>query len=80
MDLAPGYATGSAYDMDWVDNAGRTALSVAIVRDRLEMIELLLDHGADPNFRNVVPLVLAAGSGSVGAVRMLLARHAVANS
>jgi hypothetical protein len=36
-DSAPRCATGSKDDMDWVDNAGRTALSAAIVGDALEM-------------------------------------------
>jgi hypothetical protein len=44
------------------------------------VIELLLDHGAGPSFRVVEPLVLAAGSGSVDSLRMLLTHDADDNS
>ncbi|MCB4458461.1 ankyrin repeat domain-containing protein [Leisingera sp. McT4-56] len=62
------------------DTALGTPLMVAAGRDRTELIQLLLDHGADLETtggrEQRTPLHTAAASGAEGAVRMLLASGA----
>jgi ankyrin repeat protein len=60
-----------------------TPLILASRSGRAEMVETLLNAGADPNqatSTGATPLMLAAGSGSVDAVSTLLARKADVNA
>jgi ankyrin repeat protein len=57
------------------DRKGRTPLFYAIIAKRIKNIEILLEHGADPNHINsflITPLILACEEGFFPAVRMLI--------
>lgn len=59
---------------------GRTALHLAVASENLEVVELLLQRGANVNARSrqgkLTPLHVAAAQGSVDLVEHLLAAHA----
>ncbi|XP_061602864.1 ankyrin repeat and SOCS box protein 2-like isoform X1 [Cololabis saira] len=62
---------------------GETALLVAINKDYLECVRLLLEHGADPNIQNnekETPLYRACELNSPAIVAMLLNRGATVNT
>lgn len=72
--------------VDAVTTSGDTALTLASGLENLEVIKLLVQRGANPNFRppnGVTPLPAAAGRGRTGVVRSLSALgadvHAVDN-
>src|SRR6202012_304017 len=59
-----------------------TPLFMACQNGRAKMIDLLLEHGAEPNGANALgttPLMIASASGSVDAVKVLLGHGADAN-
>ena len=70
---------------------GPTVLSVAVKRERLDIVSILLDYRADPNLRGnfeglpsydvceAYPLLLAAKAGSLGTVTLLVERGARLN-
>lgn len=57
-----------------------SALAVAISNGRTEVIDFLLDKGADPNANGGKPLQKAVSRGSVEVVRKLLEKGATSNS
>jgi ankyrin repeat protein len=62
-------------DIDEVDFKGWTGLHWALVREREDVIALLLDSGADPNHptgTGRLPLNIAMRSGQGGALKLLL--------
>jgi ankyrin repeat protein/uncharacterized glyoxalase superfamily protein PhnB len=58
------------------DTHGSTALHAAAARGHRDVVRLLLQHGADPNARdvgdNATPLHFAAGAGHIDVVRLLI--------
>lgn len=55
--------------------SGESCLVAAIDTDNIEMVELLLNHGADPNLQDEnsnTPLALAIAAGNVKAVETLI--------
>ena len=61
------------------DNAGQTALGVAVYYGNLKMVQLLFDRGADVNagrYDGVTALMIAAQNGYPGIVQYLLDRGA----
>ena len=67
---------------------GRSALDAAITATDLPMVQLLLKHGADPNFdgkqntgagQGAPPIVRAARRGSVGILQAMLQANADVN-
>ena len=42
---APGSAARAQFDLDCVDPLGRSALSIAIINENPEMMEVLLENG-----------------------------------
>ncbi len=66
-------------NIDEVDFKGWTGLHWALVRERSEIIVLLLELGADPNRPTAsgrIPLNIAMRSGQANAVKLLLAAGA----
>ena len=56
-------------------STGETALGCAVRHEDLEMVELLLDRNADPNFSNEgedAPLMTAIGSGNIAIAKRLI--------
>lgn len=70
-------------DHDARDQRGMTALHIAVEQDFRNLMDVLLDVGADPNLRDTVrgftPLHHAASAGLVMAARILLSRGADPN-
>ncbi|CAL8100802.1 unnamed protein product [Calicophoron daubneyi] len=64
------------YDVNEVAPDGETALTCAVSANALRIVEMLLKHGADPNFRSkkveCTPLMEAASVGYTDIVRLLL--------
>ncbi|CAH8664748.1 unnamed protein product [Dicrocoelium dendriticum] len=64
------------YDVNEVAPDGETALTCAVSANALRIVEMLLKHGADPNFRGkkveCTPLMDAASVGYTDIVRLLL--------
>ncbi|KAF5620453.1 ankyrin protein [Fusarium sp. NRRL 52700] len=68
-------------DIDAKGEKGYTALGIAATTGRLDIVSMLLDHGADPNMRNgqhnsSAPLHIAANKGHRSIVIELLKRGA----
>ena len=55
---------------------GETALMLAAIGGRLEIVRMLLDGGAEPNQPGWTPLIYAAVNNHVEVARLLLARNA----
>ena len=63
------------YDVNCTDDKQRTCLHIASAKGNVEIIRLLLEHGANPNIRDCVnnlPIHLAIISSQVPAVTLLL--------
>ncbi|KAF5401982.1 Ankyrin repeat domain-containing protein 17 [Paragonimus heterotremus] len=64
------------YDVNEIAADGETALTCAVSANALRIVEMLLKHGADPNFRGkkveCTPLMEAASVGYTDIVRLLL--------
>ncbi|KAA3681374.1 ankyrin repeat domain-containing protein 17 [Paragonimus westermani] len=64
------------YDVNEIAPDGETALTCAVSANALRIVEMLLKHGADPNFRGkkveCTPLMEAASVGYTDIVRLLL--------
>lgn len=75
---AVAYFIHHQYPMDICYNGGWTALKWAIARGHLNITQLLLSHGADPNKdeNTFIPLSFAAQYGQEAIVRLLLERGA----
>ena len=73
---------GGSPDARFEDSNGCTLLHPAVDGGRLDIVELLLDRGADPNVvsgEGYTPLHLAAGRQEPEIARLLLARGAAAS-
>lgn len=76
------YLIGKSVDLNLRDGKGETALVRAIVRDHLEAVDLLLEHGANVNLDNKkgkTPLHAAVSGKCYRIVRTLLAHRADPN-
>ena len=65
-------------------NTGATPLHYACMKGHVDLVRLLLDHGADPRRATAstsswTPLLLACQHGHIGVARLLLRRHADPN-
>lgn len=65
--------------VNYVDKTGQSPLTMAIRRNSKQIVEILLDNGADINLKNTkgqTPLVVACKKGNFEIVKMLLDRGA----
>ena len=63
--------------LDFVDDTGESPLTMAVKRNHEDIVEILLDNGANINFANSkgqTPIMLAIKKGNFSLVRMLLNR------
>ena len=60
--------------------SGETALMLASINGRLDVVRMLLDSGADPNLPGWTPLIYAAVNNHVEVARLLLSRGAQVNA
>ncbi|KAK4868449.1 hypothetical protein LT330_007171 [Penicillium expansum] len=78
IEAAVSYFIQDQYPVDMSHNGGWTALQFAISTDHLNIIQLLLSHGANPSGASqdnfTTPLSLAAQYGQEAIVRLLLDR------
>ncbi|KAJ5294888.1 hypothetical protein N7508_009709 [Penicillium antarcticum] len=75
--------TGKAIEIDAVELRGKTALHVATAHDRIDIVLLLLEHGASVNAASDggwTPLHNACDKGCEGIVRILLKAGALVNA
>lgn len=65
------------YDINDQDNAGNTALHEAALQGHIEIVELLIENGADVNIKSIemfgdTPLIDASANGHLDVVKYLL--------
>ena len=78
MDIVKLFITHGA-DVNIIDNRGRTSLGIACQKGFDELVELLLDNGADMNLTSDIPnykqpIVFAYVRGRISTVKLLLDR------
>lgn len=74
---------GKAADINIVQSRGKTALHLASEHDRVDIVDILLSHGAEPDLRSDgrwTPLINAAEKGHAAVVAKLLEAGADVNA
>ncbi|KAJ5767325.1 uncharacterized protein N7511_004941 [Penicillium nucicola] len=83
VELLLAKSTGKGMEIDAVELRGKTALHVATAHDRVDIVLLLLEHGASVNAASDggwTPLHNACDKGCEGIVRILLKAGALLNA